>query len=89
MIRLPRSGCRILDDLHLLPVYSARFLAFGPPDKSLAAETFRSIHVLFAREGSEVVSGLAVIVIAFATMLVNFEFDGKPLLIYEDDSKGA
>ena len=57
---------------------AARYLTFGPSEDSLEAGETGEIHLPLEPNGSEVLSGIAVIVIVAASMIVNIHFDGKP-----------
>ena len=58
---------------------AARYLTFGPPEEMLATSDLGTIHLPLERTGTEVLSGISVVVIVAATMLVNVHIGGEPV----------
>lgn len=65
---------------------AARYLTFGPSEDSLQAGEAGEIHLPLEPTGSEVLSGIAVVVIVAASMIVNIHFDGEPFVELKHES---
>ncbi|WP_167766940.1 hypothetical protein [Jannaschia formosa] len=57
-----------------------RYLTFGPPEDSLEPGRTGVIHLPLEPTGSEALSGISVVVIVAAAMMVNIHLDGQPLV---------
>lgn len=88
MERTLRFACNKLGGAHLDPSRdeqeiildsAARYLTFGPPENSIVTGEAGEIHLPLEPTGSEVLSGIEVVIIVAASMMVNIHFDGEPL----------
>ncbi len=88
MERTLRFACNKLGGAHFDPSRdkqekkldtAARHVTFGPPEDSLNLGESGVIHLPLEPTGSEVLSGITVVVMVAATAMVNIHFDGKPL----------
>ncbi len=88
MERTLRFACNKLGGAHFDPSrdeqeekldLAARYVTFGPPENSLEPGEAGEIHLPLEPKGSEVLSGIAVVIIVAASMMVNIHFDGQPL----------
>lgn len=59
---------------------AARYLTFGPSEDNLKAGQAGEIHLPLEPTGSDVLTGIAVVVIVAASMIVNIHVDGEPLI---------
>ncbi|NIY98552.1 MAG: hypothetical protein HWE39_09375 [Oceanospirillaceae bacterium] len=65
---------------------AARYLTFGPPEERIESGIVGKIHLPLEPNGAEVLSGVAVIVVVAASMIVNIHFDGQPLVELKHES---
>lgn len=65
---------------------AAAFLTIGPPEEMVAHRKIGAVHIPLEPAGAEVLSGISVIVIVAAAMLVNIRFDGNQFVEF---SQGA
>lgn len=95
MERTIRFACNKLGGAHFDPSRdepekklnsAACYVTFGPPENSLEPGEAGEIHLPLEPTGSEVLSGIAVVVIVAAAMLVNIHFDGEPLVELSQES---
>lgn len=62
-----------LDDAH-------RYLTFGPPEEAMGGKNIGQIHLPLERHGKEILSGISVIVIVAAAMIINIRFNDVPFI---------
>lgn len=95
MAKTLRFACNKLGGAHFDPSRdeeekildsAARYLTFGPPENSLETGEVGEIHLPLEPTGSEALSGIAVVIIVAASMMVNIHVDGAPLFELKQES---
>jgi len=98
MERTLRFACNKLGGAHFDPDRdeqekildsAARYVTFGPPEHSIETGEAGEIHLPLEPTGTEVLSGIAVVIIVAASMLVNIHIDGQPLFELKQESASA
>lgn len=70
------------DDRQALLENASQYVTFGGPQEKLRGGRPGTIHLPLEPQGTEVISGVMVVVIAAAAMLVNIRFDGVPVAVF-------
>jgi hypothetical protein len=95
MSRTLRFACNKLGGAHFDPSRdeqekildsASRYVTFGPPEHSIETGESGEIHLPLEPTGTEVLSGIAVVIIVAASMMVNIHIDGAPLFELKQES---
>lgn len=98
MARTLRFACNKLGGAHFDPSRdeqekildsAARYVTFGPPEHRIETGEAGEIHLPLEPTGTEVLSGIAVVIIVAASMMVNIHIDGEPLFKLKQESASA